>query len=135
MNKNSTRHLLCGLLASQLLWGAASALFAQPVPSKLPGSTHIFPAGGKIGSSLKVRVGAECIPPGTRFQLSDPRVIAPALLQEGLQLTGAKSARRIPNEIPITYPKEWSSQLNIPEDIEPGVIYWKISCAETSCAL
>ena len=63
--------LLMALLACQ---SYLPVTLAQPVPSKSPGSTHLFPAGGRIGSSLQLRVGAECIPPGTDFQLNDPRI-------------------------------------------------------------
>ena len=41
---------------------------AQQVPTD-PSSTHIFPAGGRRGTAVDVRVGGECIPPGTRFRL------------------------------------------------------------------
>ena len=108
---------------------STASLLAQPVPSKSPGSTHIFPAGGKIGSTVNLRVGAECIPPGTHFHLSDTRLIAPPLLKTRSLVKGEKSPRRVPTEIPITYPKEWISQLTIPAEVDPGVVYWKISCA------
>jgi hypothetical protein len=134
MNKHSpgsrkASSLLCALVILLSLPILSASLLAQPVPSKLPGSTHIFPAGGKIGSTVKVRVGAECIPPGTRFHLSDPRLSAPPLLKTRSLVRGEKSPRRIPTEIPITYPKEWLSQLTIPAEVGPGVVYWKISCA------
>jgi len=35
---------------------------AQQVPTD-PTSTHIFPAGGRRGSIVNVRVGGECLPP------------------------------------------------------------------------
>ena len=118
--------LLVMLLSLPVL---SASLLAQPVPTKSPGSTHIFPAGGKIGSTVKVRVGAECTPPGTRFHLSDPRLSAPPLLTTRSLVRGEQSPRRVPTEIPITYPKEWLSQVTIPSEIGPGVVYWKISCA------
>ena len=118
--------LLVALLACQ---SHLPATLAQPVPSKSPGSTHLFPAGGRIGSSLQVRVGAECIPPRTRFQLNDPRITSPALLEQRLTSLGEDSPRRAPTEIPITYPREWASQINIPENMDPGIVYWKLSCA------
>jgi len=130
MNKQSPGSRQASLLVILLSLPILSAsLLAQPVPSKSPGSTHIFPAGGKIGSTVKIRVGAECTPPGTRFYLSDKRLSAPPLLTTRSLVRGEKSPRRIPTEIPITYPKEWLSQLTIPAEIGPGVVYWKISCA------
>ncbi|MFP6620264.1 MAG: hypothetical protein VB877_13030 [Pirellulaceae bacterium] len=116
------------LLVALLICESHLAL-AQPVPSKSPGSTHLFPAGGRIGSSLQVRVGAECIPPGTHFQLNDPRITSPALLQQRLANRGEESPRRAPTETPITYPREWASQVNIPDNMDPGIVYWKLSCA------
>ncbi len=130
MNLQSTGFRQTSLLVVLLSLPILSAsLLAQPVPSKSPGSTHIFPAGGKIGSTVKVRVGAECTPPGAHFHLSDPRLNAPPLLTTRSLVRGEKSPRRVPTEIPITYPKEWLSQLTIPAEIGPGVVYWKISCA------
>ena len=128
------KHFLCFrktniLLALVSTLVCCASLLAQPVPSKSPGSTHIFPAGGRIGSTVNLRVGAECIPPGTHFQLNDKRLSAPPLLKTRFLEQGEKSPRRVPTEIPITYPKEWVSQLTIPAGIEPGVAYWKLSCA------
>ncbi len=58
----------CGLLVLlglQLL-SAPTLLLAQQVPSD-PTSTHIFPAGGRRGTTIAVRVGGECLPPLTKF--------------------------------------------------------------------
>jgi hypothetical protein len=130
MDKHSLRSRKTNtLLALVSVLISSASLLAQPVPSKSPGSTHIFPAGGKIGSTVNLRVGAECIPPGTHFHLSDARLIAPPLLKTRSLVQGETSPRRVPTEIPITYPKEWISQLTIPAEIDPGVVYWKISCA------
>lgn len=105
-------------------------LSAQPVPTRMPGSTHIFPAGARRGTAVDVRVGAECIPPGTNFYLSGQGVSAPDVLGSKLALRGELSPRRLPTEIPICYPKEWQSRVEIAADAPLGPAYWRLSCAQ-----
>ena len=40
---------------------------AQPKPGYSPSSTHIFPAGGRRGTTVRVRIGTECTPRETDF--------------------------------------------------------------------
>ncbi|MBT6723004.1 MAG: hypothetical protein HOB20_07225, partial [Planctomycetaceae bacterium] len=54
------------LLALGLFTFGTQAL-AQPVPAKTPDSVHLFPAGARRGTSVKVRVGLEQSPPNTEF--------------------------------------------------------------------
>src|SRR5262249_38695773 len=58
----------------------ASPAWGQPVPSREPSSTHIFPAGGRRGTTVTVRVGGECMPPGMKLTLWGDGLTAPALL-------------------------------------------------------
>jgi len=101
---------------------------AQQVPTD-PTSTHIFPAGGRRGTKVDVRVGGECLPPATRFRLFGEGVSAAPEL--GIATTGryAPSPRRKPGEQPITYPREWRSQIEIADDAPLGVKLWRLSCA------
>ena len=101
---------------------------AQQVPTD-PTSTHIFPAGGRRGTKVDVRVGGECLPPGTRFRLFGEGVLAPWEL--GSPATGnyAPSPRRKPNEQPTTSPREWESQIEIADDAPLGSKIWRLSCA------
>jgi hypothetical protein len=103
---------------------------AQPKPGYSPSSTHIFPAGGRRGTVVKVLVGAECIPPGTQFHLIGEGVSAPAVLGAEVRAAGERSPRREPTEIPITYPREWPSEMTISKGAARGPIYWRLSCAQ-----
>ena len=101
---------------------------AQQVPTD-PTSTHIFPAGGRRGTKVDVRVGGECLPPGTRFRLFGDGVSAP--LELGNTATGnyAPSPRRKPSEQPTTSPREWESQIEIANNAPLGSKIWRLSCA------
>src|SRR5436305_7124362 len=72
--------------------------WGQAVPSKEPSSTHIFPAGGRRGTVVPVRVGAECLPPGANLHVWGNGVTAPAVL--GPRATGRyePSPRRNPGD-------------------------------------
>jgi hypothetical protein len=107
---------------------------AQPKPGYLPTSTHIFPAGGRRGTTVKVRVGTECAPPGTRFSIFGKGVKAPSLLGEKLNDDGELSPRRPPTEIPITYPIQWASEITIAADAPIGPVFWRLSCAQGGTA-
>ena len=116
--------LLCNLSA----WG-------QPVPSRAPNSTHIYPAGGQRGQSLAVRVGAECLPPGAKLAVIGKGVRGLPRLDKRLAFIGEPSPRRPPTEVPISYPKEWASQLEISADAPLGAVFWRLSSGQggTAC--
>ncbi len=102
--------------------------FAQQVTTE-PASTHIFPAGGRRGTRVDVRVGGECLPPKTRFRMFGDGITAPTELGDRTTGQYAASPRRKPGEQQITYPKEWQSQLKIAADAPLGVKLWRLSCA------
>ena len=118
------RRTICALVAT--LYLSASA-YAQQVPTD-PTSTHIFPAGGRRGSRVDVRVGGECLPPGARFRLFGQGVSAP--IELGPETTGqyAPSPRRKPSEQAVTHPREWQSQIAISDDAALGQRLWRLSC-------
>ncbi|MBC8115690.1 MAG: PPC domain-containing protein, partial [Candidatus Saccharimonas sp.] len=102
--------------------------FSQQVTTD-PASTHIFPAGGRRGSRVEVRVGGECLPPATRFRLWGDGVTAPPELGERTSGQYAPSPRRKPGEQQVTYPREWRSQVEIAAEAPLGVKLWRLSCA------
>ena len=106
----------------------AELAMAQQVPTD-PTSTHIFPAGGRRGTQVNVRVGGECLPPGTRFRFFGDGVSAPVELGEPAIGQYAPSPRRKPGEQPMTYPREWHSQIQLDADASLGVKLWRLSCA------
>ena len=112
---------LCVLLAS-----ATAA--AQQVTTD-PASTHIFPAGGRRGTTVQVRVGGECLPPQTRFRIAGEGIVAPPELGSRAAFRGEPSPRRKPGEQHINYPKEWNSEIQIAADAPPGPRHWWLSCA------
>ena len=99
------------------------AVQAQPKPGYSPSSTHIFPAGARRGTTVKVRVGAECIPPGTDFVMRGEGISKGGKLTKELHLKGETSPKRVPTITPITYPREWASELtrNKPRDHLAGL--------------
>jgi hypothetical protein len=112
------------LLTGPPVWG-------QAVPSKEPTSTHIFPAGGRIGTVVPVRVGGECLPPGARFWI-DGGVKAPATLGPRAKARYEPSPRRKPRDADgnplVNYPKEWDSKITIPTNALVGPVWWRVSC-------
>jgi len=94
-----------------------------------PASTHIFPAGGRRGTVVDVRVGGECLPPMTRLRVVGEGVHAPQVLGPRAEPRGEPSLRRKPGELHINYPKEWSSQMEIAADAPPGPCFWWLACA------
>jgi len=106
------------------------AVQAQPKPGYSPSSTHIFPAGARRGTTVKVRVGAECIPPGTDFVMRGEGISKGGKLTKELHLKGEQSPKRVPTITPITYPREWASELTIDEHGPLGLAYWYVSCAQ-----
>ncbi len=125
----AVRYLFLSIL---LLFSAffAESVQAQPKPGYSPSSTHIFPAGARRGTVVKVRVGAECIPPGTDFIMRGEGISKGGKLTEELRLEGEKSPKRIPTITPITYPREWTSELTVDKDAPLGPAYWHVNCAQ-----
>ncbi|HUG93882.1 MAG TPA: PPC domain-containing protein [Planctomycetaceae bacterium] len=109
---------------------AADVLHAQPVPSRDPSSTHIFPAGGRRGTAVAVRVGAEAIPPGASLYVFSEGVSASERLGERLPSRGEPSLRRKPTEIPISRPREWQAQIEIAADAPLGPVAWRLGGAQ-----
>ena len=119
------RRLLAAGLVLVLIPGT---LLAQQVPTD-PTSTHIFPAGGKRGTKVSVRVGGECLPPQTRFRIAGDGVQAPRTLGPRAEFRGEPSPRRKPGESHINYPKEWTSEIDIAADAAIGPRFWWLACA------
>ncbi len=121
-------------LAALILLDSAAVLQAQPKPGYMPSSTHIFPAGARRGFVVNVRIGTECFPPGSRFEINSKGVTAPSLLGKELAFDGEPSPRREPTQIPNTYPREWPSQIKIAADAPIGTAYWRVTSAQGGTA-
>jgi hypothetical protein len=107
-------------------------VWGQAVPSREPSSTHIFPAGGRRGTAVKVRVGGECFPPGMKLTLWGDGVTAPAMLGPRVNPFYEPSIRRPPRDADgvgaaMTYPKEWESVITIAADAPFGTRFWRVS--------
>ncbi len=119
--------VLAILLLPLSAWG-------QPVASREPTSTHIFPAGGQRGTTVKLRVGGECLPPGMAFRLNGSGVSGPGVLGAEARPKYEPSSRRPPRDADgvgaaMTYPREWESSVTIAADAEPGTKFWRVSGA------
>lgn len=120
------RHLLF-FVANFLV---AGPVHAQAVASKEPTSTHIFPAGGRRGTVVPVRVGAECLPPGARFILRGDGVQGPDVLGRRAMTSHEPSPRRLPLDANfINYPKEWESEIRIGAHAPLGPCWWRVATA------
>ena len=88
--------------------------WGQAVPSREPTSTHIFPAGGQRGTTVQVRVGGECLPPGMAFKFAGAGVIGPGVLGAEAKPRYEPSAHRPPRDADgagaaCADPREWES--------------------------
>jgi hypothetical protein len=111
-----------------VLTASPAPLLAQQVPTE-PASTHIFPAGGRRGTTVEVRVGGEFLPPHTRLHLVGDGLSAPAELGEPVTGTYEPAPRRKPGGTPINYPREFASQITIAPDAQPGQRLWRVASA------
>lgn len=106
----------------------------QAVPSREPSSTHIFPAGGQRGTTVKVRVGGECLPPRMAFKLEGTGVTGSRVLVAESKPKYEPSVRRQPRDADgagaaTAYPREWDATVTIAADADPGTKYWRVSGA------
>ena len=124
------QRILLAVTGLVVVCSAVPNAVAQPRPGYVPSSTHVFPAGGRRGTTVSVRVGTECAPPRTHFVIFGKGVHAPETLGPELKPLGEPSPRRLPTEIPITYPREWSSEIKIAADAPTGAVCWRLYCGQ-----
>ena len=120
-------------IVTGLVWlvlALQSDVHAQPKPGYAPSSTHVFPAGARRGSRVMLRVGSECLPPGAQFRVLGVGVSADTELGAELSAHGERSLARKPTETPITYPREWSAEMQIDADAPTGIVFWRLHCAQ-----
>lgn len=106
---------------------------AQAVPSKEPSSTHIFPAGGRRGTVVPVRIGTEAMPPNANLRFWGDGVRAAELLGDRVRARYEPSTRRPPRDADgaganMSYPTEWASEFAIAADAPLGVAAWRATC-------
>lgn len=126
--------LLCCLLVAVACWYATPAA-AQPVPSRDPDTTHLFPAGGRRGSTIPVHVGTECFPPGAKLKFYGTGLQGTEILEHEVQpgtslYADEPSPRRLPEQLPISYPREWQAEFTIDADTPLGPHLWRATCAQ-----
>lgn len=129
--KSLLSRTICAGLRSLIGLSLAVSVFpclAQQVPTE-PTSSHIFPAGGRRGTAVSVRVGGEFLPPYSRFRLLGDGVSAPPVLVERTTVQYEPSPRRKPGGSQITYPREWRSEIAIASDAPLGQTLWRVSSA------
>src|SRR5260370_29332510 len=121
------RFALAAVVAMACLFTINPILRAQ----KAPEAGYIFPAGGKAGTTIEVRLGGYDWTPDMEFFVHDKRVQlvptgppGPILIPPPPYWFGAKgriAALPLPREVP--------AKLVIPADVPPGPIYWQASNA------
>jgi hypothetical protein len=107
----------------------AQSLMGQPVPTKLPDSVHLYPAGAQQGTTVNVHIGVEQTPPRADFFIRGPGVTGDSVLMTEVFDDGQPSPRRAPTEIPIHYPRQWAGEVTVAADAPVGTAYWDIFCA------
>src|SRR5262245_17594292 len=118
----------CSLSVLAAFFLAACPLLAQQVPVH-PASTHTFPAGGRRGTTVELRVGGECLPPYTRLRWVGDGLTSPEELGPKVASRGEPSLRRKPTELAINYPKEWQSVVEIAPNAPLGPHLWRLASA------
>jgi hypothetical protein len=98
---------------------------------KSPEAGYVFPAGGKAGTTIDVKLGGYDWTPDMEFIVHDKRVQLAATGTPGPILIplppywfGAKG--RI---VALPLPREVSAKLTIPADMPPGPLYWQAANA------
>lgn len=107
----------------------AQSLLGQPVPTKLPDSVHLYPAGAQQGTTVNVHIGVEQTPPQANFFIRGRGVTGDSVLLTEVFDDGQPSPRRAPTEIPIHYPRQWAGEVTVAADAPVGTAYWDIFCA------
>ncbi len=127
-------HVLQYVALTALLLSPAPAI-AQPVPSRDPDTTSLYPAGGRRGETIRLRVGTECFPPGARLTFYGQGILASEFLEHEIapgptNSIDEPSPRRKPEQIPISYPREWEAEVTIAADADLGPHFWRATCAQ-----
>jgi hypothetical protein len=116
-------------------WGGAIALllmWAAAAPAQLaPGAGYIFPAGGRAGTTVEVRLGGYDWTPDMQFFVHDRRILLEVLGPPGELLIppppywfGGRS--KVP-ALPI--PREVPARFVLPADLPPGPVRWQAANA------
>ncbi len=129
----SLSRILWSAIATLTIFVSAQPLSAQAVPSKEPSSTHIFPAGGRRGTVVPVRIGTEAMPPSANLRLWGDGVRVAELLGDRMKPRYEQSARRPPRDADgvganMSYPTEWASEFAIAADAPLGAVAWRVTC-------
>ncbi len=108
---------------------------AQPVPSRDPDTSHIFPAGGRRGSTVAVHIGTECYPPGAKLKFYGAGLHGTEILETEVQpgtsqYADEPSPRRLPEQIPISYPRQWQAELTIDTNAPLGPHMWRATSGQ-----
>ena len=101
---------------------------AQLIPG---GIGYAFPAGGKAGTKIEVKLGGQDWTPDTEFFVADKRVKlellstpGPVLMHEPPYWFDIKSFASDP-----ALPREISARFTLPEGLPPGPIHWRVANA------
>src|SRR5882724_8598149 len=113
------------------LAGLLTVAHSTAVAQKSPEAGYIFPAGGKAGTTIDVRLGGYDWTPDMQFFVYDKRVQllptgppSPILIPPPPYWFGAKGRLA---SLPL--PREVPAKLIIPADVAPGPICWQAANA------
>jgi hypothetical protein len=118
-----SRSSLPSLLVSLLALGTARA---DP-----PVASYIFPAGGRVGTTVEVRVGGLNLPMSCPFAIHGPGVSADATLRRVETLWFEGPVLPLPDSQQAEdYPRDYAGQVRIANDAAPGVRHWRVWSAQ-----
>lgn len=114
-------------------------LFLFPVTAlaqTAPKLGYIFPPAIPVGSQIDVKLGGFDFTPDTQFIVLSDKVtlnvdgpLGDFLIPEPPYWFGAKSRS---GAFPI--PREFSAQIHVPSDVDPGVVHWQVANANGSAS-
>ncbi len=109
-------------------------LSSQAIAQKAPELGYVYPPGGRIGTTVDVKLGGYDFTPDMQFFVHDPRVKLMVLGPPGKFFVpeppywfgpkGRTAALPIPREIP--------ARIEIPSDMPPGPVFWQVANANGS---
>ena len=102
-------------------------IVCSPVLADEPGAAYIFPAGGRQGTTVDVRIGGLCLHEKCAWQMLGEGVAASPEIKrietvwfEGPQLT-ASAAQQAEN-----YPKDYAGRVSIAADASLATRFWRV---------
>ena len=113
--------------------GSLTVLFAlcTTATADHPSVAYIFPAGGRQGTTVKVRVGGYNLHDSAAFAITGPGISAPTRIARGKTIFFEGPVIPLPDsQRQESYPKDYDATLSIAKDAQLGTRYWRVSTSQ-----